>query len=292
MKKSDKIVLTIAGVCLGLGLVLTISGTLLGARFATTNFGLMQIDLYGMNMDFMHRNRQGNAMMDSPDHYTQGGGWRTTLQESYGASQNLISKIDISAGMGEVKITEGKEFAIYVTGNDNGPEIYSKVENGTWTVETRNEDQWLLQNSKLTINITLPRGYTATHFAASIGMGSLEADEIRAQEMTLEVGAGEISVDEAEISRTTVLICGMGQIDIDGGNLFGNTAVECGMGQVNLEIDGRQSDYGCKAEVGMGQVTFGENSVGGVGGDREWNTNSSNLLDISCAMGQVTVDFS
>lgn len=125
---------------------------------------------------------------------------------------------------------------------------------------------------KLKINVSTGtvtlKNITAKTLDADVDMGSLEGQELR-------TGSSELKLDT-------------GSIDVDG-TLKGRNRISCDMGEVNIKTSLPQSAYSIEADIDMGEVTIGNQTVSG--NYVEKNNAVQNGLSLSCDTGTINVDF-
>lgn len=133
-------------------------------------------------------------------------------------------------------------------------------------------------------------GFEGDEINILVGAGELLADRITAGKADFEIGAGYLGIDELTVSGETDVEVSMGQAVI-AGTLSGDLDMECDMGEIVMRLTGSEDDHSYNVECGMGNVTVGNYSHGGVATDKSWNTGKSSGFDINCNMGNVTVTF-
>ena len=137
--------------------------------------------------------------------------------------------------------------------------------------------------------VTLPKGFTADRLELQMGMGFLTADGLAADRSDIELGMGEMTLRDFSSGGCDIGV-GMGSLTIVG-DITGRGAVNCGMGSVEIFLEGRESDYGFDASVGMGSVNIGLHSIDGLGGEMTLNTGAPNFSTVDCGMGSVDIVF-
>lgn len=133
-------------------------------------------------------------------------------------------------------------------------------------------------------------GFEGDEIRILVGAGELLADRITAGKADFEIGAGYLGIDELTVSGETDVEVSMGQAVI-AGTLSGDLDMECDMGEIDMNLTGSEDDHSYNVECGMGNVTVGSYSHGGIATDKSWNTGKSSEFDINCNMGNVTVTF-
>lgn len=231
---------------------------------------------------------QNNAQNDNPAYWGEHqDNDKVFLRESY----TDVTSLEFDIGESIVTVDEGDTFSIVASGT--GKEFSSKVESGKWRIYARGyEKKWKSGKSDqhYTVHITLPRGFVAQTANIDLGMGTMEVERLAAQQAVISVGMGEIEINDLT-SPDTAVDCGMGNIELEGA-MTSKVLVDCGMGNVDLSIRGRESDYGYLASVGMGNIDIGGKSrLAGIAGDSSMGLDRPNQLEISCGMGNISIDF-
>lgn len=267
MSRFYKVVSNIAVVLIGIGVVLGGVGLLLGGRMGDLTAGL--------RFGFPPRI------------------WGSDTVEANYAD---IHTLDFQFEAMDVIIQEGDGFHIKAE-RVNSRRFSTRQDGGRWEIRCDNRSSGL---SKINwgnnwakkapiVVITLPRGFTADRLDLEMGMGFLTAEGLSADHSDIYLGMGEMDLVDFS-SGNCELEVGMGSLTLDG-KLTGNGEVTCGMGSAELFLQGRQSDYGFDASVGMGSVNIGFHSIGGFGGEMTLNTGAPNFYTVDCGMGSVDIVF-
>ena len=159
------------------------------------------------------------------------------------------------------------------------------------------------KNSKLII--TLPDKIYNT-LAINIGAGKVNIEKINANSGTIELGAGNIVIDDIIIEKSLNLENGAGDLNIKNGiinnldlsigagsvtlksKVLGNSKLDCGVGKVNLDLIGTKEDYTLKISKGVGTITVADEKV-----KENYNYGTGiNSIVIDGGVGKVKVNFS
>ncbi len=158
------------------------------------------------------------------------------------------------------------------------------------------------------VEITLPKGKEFRNIDVEIGAGQLEADSLTAEDIEMKIGAGSIIVDsliceegkisvgageaiiKEGISGELDLDVGLGDLQYDG-SLSGDLDADCGMGNMDIRLDNEEEDYDYKIDVGMGDITIGNNSYGGMAQSKEIDHDADAKMDLDCGMGSIKIKF-
>lgn len=133
-------------------------------------------------------------------------------------------------------------------------------------------------------------GFEGEQISILVGAGELLADRVTAGTADFEIGAGYLGIDELTVSGETDVEVSMGAAEI-AGTLSGDLDMECDMGEIVMRLTGSEDDHSYSVECGMGNVTVGNYSHGGIATEKSWNTGKGSEFDINCNMGNVTVTF-
>lgn len=124
----------------------------------------------------------------------------------------------------------------------------------------------------------------------TMGAGMISTGSLTAAEAKLDIAAGELTIDDAKVSRKTEATVSMGNADLKG-TFAGELEVECSMGNLKFTLEGAEQDYNYDIESGLGSVRIGDKRYNDLADDHRINNGGSTMVDISCSMGSVEVDF-
>jgi hypothetical protein len=232
-----------------------------------------------------------------------------------------VEKLNIEIAYGTVEIVEGDQFQI--RGENLVDEKFeTNVENGTWYIKDHRKNKLPLFDHDLPLNgiswskdnspritITLPKDFVADNITLKVHAGEVRANTVRAKRGAFSVGAGTLKVDRLQIledskyqvgvgeiiveqiaAGNVQIVCGVGEVQIDG-TITGESEIQCNIGSVALNLQGKREDYSYLIDSSIGDITIGNESVGGFGKNKRIDNNSENILDIQCNIGEVTIDF-
>lgn len=136
-----------------------------------------------------------------------------------------------------------------------------------------------------------------------VGAGTLNVEDIVAEEVQMELGAGKTYINKIEARRRARIDGGAGVIEIRGGELRnldlelgagkseikarlrGDTRIDSGVGKLDLDLEGQEEGYKITIDKGIGSVTLNGRKLedGGIYGKGE------NLLNIESGVGAVEI---
>ena len=283
MTKFIKTLLSIAGGCLVLGIILSIVGLCLGGRLTSIRVGWDN----GPRVYYTDAFTDGEFGMFRADASGAPSAPGAPSPSSSGSvPTGSVRELEIDISTAEVVIQPGDAYDLQVSGS---PRYESRVSGGVWTIKTTGD--WQLRNwENVKFFITVPRDTVFDEVELSIGAGTLKADGLACRTADLEVGAGEMTVKNLTCTQESSLDVGMGKLTMNGGSLDGKNEVSCGMGVAEVAVS-RPADYGYALESGMGSVTIDDYSHSGMGVELEVNRSAATFYDIECGMGEVTITF-
>lgn len=200
-----------------------------------------------------------------------------------------VRNIELEVTRVEAKIVETDEPNIRVEADVlNELKFRCYQEEDTLKIVTMKNNHFRINHGG-TVIIYVPAGMKFGEADLSIGAGSLNINALTAEELELHVGAGAISAFGIQAGDLSV-DCGAGAIDLEG-IITKDAEIECGMGRVGFSLEGSEEDYSYDLDVGMGAVTIGGGTFGGMAMEKTVNNNSSRHMEIECGMGEVDIAF-
>ncbi len=298
MKKVLKSFLILSGIFIFAGIVtVTVTG-IIAAKNGTSIIDLSNIRL-GAHF--------GDGDIESEDYDMSTGQQTVELSD--------IKGIALSGNYGKVEFVKGDRFAYEIFGGEVDSSMFTHdVENGVWKISIKNKSGFYFFGmgsddhiSKLRITvpsteilddifINLSAGsvnverLAAKNLRIEMGAGSLEADELVADESaTLSVSAGRCKVKNL-IAKNPIFRCEAGQIDARG-ILTGQSEVKCGVGQIGLDAIGNRDDYDYNVKCGVGAIRIDGEQIGGFGTKNSKSHGKENSFKMNCGVGQINLDF-
>ena len=222
----------------------------------------------------------------------------------------VITALDFSFAVGEVELRTGENMEVSVTDMFEGA-ITSKVAGGVWYIEDSLIDSGSVHSDySPAIIITIPEGAKFQMVKLYLAAGLLEAEELSAPEMSLEVDAGSMKVFRLTAKNSLELKNGVGEIkvydaetanmNVDNGIGFvsiigavsGRNFIECGIGEVNLTlVDRKDADFNYKVSCGIGEVQIGDKVFHGASEHIGDDSASADYFDLDCGIGQIAINF-
>ncbi len=155
------------------------------------------------------------------------------------------------------------------------------------------------------LTIYIPDGTVFTEIDITTGAGRFTADQLSAEKLDMEFGAGEVNIGELNATSEADIEGGAGQITIGGGSLndlnfdmgvgelnitsliTGNSELNLGVGEVKITLIGSREEYTVEINKGIGSVRFdGE----GLSTEKTMG-NGQNGVEINGGIGSIEIDF-
>jgi len=292
MKKATRNILLVSFICIIAGIVISCIAVAFGAVdtvVTTAGNGVFnrifdfEFDDWGEITGTSIEQRDGDVMIENAD--------------------NIPTNLKISVGGAEVRIEESSDEHFYLSKRGNCRLSYY-VEDDTLYIKSENKR--MSGNAKIVLKV--PENTSFSDTTIELGAGVLENDvAIVTDELEIEMGAGQVILDDIQIGKGDFEM-GAGELilkeaEIDEmnaeiamgefryvGKLNEKANVECAMGNVDLKIDGNEEDYHGIVECSAGNVSFGNQMSAGII-QKEINADAPKTIDLTCAMGNITVDF-
>lgn len=219
--------------------------------------------------------------------------------QKYTVSENVTQlKINISAA--ELEIISGDIFTV----ESNLKKLTVQENDGKLIIsEKSNFFNASLNNAYL--KLTIPSDFVFSSASITTGAGKVSVDKLSSDNLILELGAGEVTVNNLIAQKNADINGGAGKVNINSGELnnldldigvgqlnligklTGDCEIDCGVGETNLTLTGNNSDYEINLDKGLGNAT-----IDGVLFDRSSHYGSGqNSIDIDGGVGAVNIIF-
>ena len=123
----------------------------------------------------------------------------------------------------------------------------------------------------------------------TVGAGQVDVEVLEANALDIDIGAGQGIIGDFTANRANMHV-GAGQLDITGA-VAERADLDCGIGEITFNVRGSQEEFGHNISVGIGEATFGNLNIAGLGRDSTGNMHLDKIIDINVGIGSVTVNF-
>lgn len=319
--------------CLMTALVLLIVGCVISGVCWMLG-GYRQLDGIS-SIPFVHYRVNGHnwsiGFLDNENEFGKDWEKERYLRIEDGKTINYLSasfkELDVELGACTLYLQESEDDQIYISVEGNSLRHYYLVDGSTLRIRNAGRTK-RIANTSDKVYLRIPAGFQFKEADVMIGAGKLEGGALLAEDLSLDVGAGECSLEkisgrevrlnlgagkirtqmlEAEeltldggageygleglsVTEDMSLTLGMGNARIEG-EIAGNLSVDCGMGSVDMRLAGSEDDHAYDVECNMGTVKVGNRSINGLSSSREWNSGRDSVFEIECSMGNVTISY-
>ena len=211
-----------------------------------------------------------------------------------------ISSLDINLLFTNLIIKQGD--TLYV--ETNNEKVHFDEENNSLKIK-EDSRSWLSQNNKGDLILYLPENSQFKTVKIQAGAGKIHIENLKTDTLSLELGAGETSIQKLNVSENCKIESGAGKVslldgriknlDLDLGvgkfeltsSLLGSNKINAGIGSLELNLLGNKKDYLIKADKGIGTIhvdeaVISDDSTIGTGG---------NTIKIDGGIGNIDVSF-
>lgn len=210
-----------------------------------------------------------------------------------------VRSLEIRINAAELTIEEAKDFSV----ESNLKYLTVSERNGVLSLVEDVKNAGKYNDAVLTLYV--PAGTVFDAVRIKTGAGRLTADELAAESLDLELGAGEVRIGRLEASREADIEGGAGAVVISDGTLrdldlemgvgelsltaalMGDCDLSFGVGESNLTLLGSKDDYRVDMEKGIGGITVDGETFAG---DKVIGT-GANHVDIEGGVGAINLKF-
>ena len=203
---------------------------------------------------------------------------------------DFASDLEISLKYDELLIQEydGDKIRVNVA-NDAKNDVVVKETSGKITItDTRSGNVKM----KKQIKVIVPSGKDFDTVSLGVDMGTIDLEcDLKVQELSVEVGAGEFSGYGNITAAYCDLQVGAGTIDIDQIDVQKLNA-DCGAGEIDMVVTGKEKDYNYNLSCGMGEIDLENSEYSGLGIEKTIsNEGAKKDMVLECGMGEIDVEF-
>ena len=203
---------------------------------------------------------------------------------------DFASDLEISLKYDELLIQEydGDKIRVNVA-NDAKNDVVVKETSGKITItDTRSGNV----KKKKQIKVIVPSGKDFDTVSLGVDMGTIDLEcDLKVQELSVEVGAGEFSGYGNITAANCDLQVGAGTIDIDQLDIQKLNA-DCGAGEIDMVVTGKEKDYNYDLSCGMGEIDLEDSEYSGLGIEKNIsNEGARKDMVLECGMGEIDVEF-
>ena len=211
-----------------------------------------------------------------------------------------ISSLDINLLFTNLIIKQGNNLRV----ETNNEKVHFDEENNSLKIKEDSRN-WLSQNNKGDLILYLPENSQFKTVEIQVGAGKIQIENLVTDFLSLELGAGETSIQRLNVSENCKIESGAGKVslldgriknlDLDLGvgkfeltsSLLGSNKINAGIGSLELNLLGNKKDYLIKADKGIGTIHVDEAVVS----DDSTIGTGENTIKIDGGIGNIDVSF-
>lgn len=220
------------------------------------------------------------------------------IKKTYDISEaKNIKKLNIELSTSNLIIKEGTSFKIETTSNN------ISVDESKDMLKIKEKNNNIVKKEK--VYIYIPDNYYFDIVDISTGVGEANINNLNANEITYEIGAGIVSIEYINILNKSTINCGTGKLNIYNSilnnldlelgvgdsyinsKILGNSKIHSGIGSLLINIIGTVEDYKFNVNKGIGTVKIHDNIMS----DDLIYGEGTNFIDLESGIGSVEVNF-
>lgn len=212
-----------------------------------------------------------------------------TAKQSYQGVRNL--DLEICAGtveLCETKEAEADEIIIYHYGGGN---LYEVKQDGR-DLEIELPDHTRPSNGMETLVIGVPVGYSLGELDIEMKAGSFYADMLYADELSMELTAGEISIQDGSVRYLEAEVSA-GDIECLAA-VSENVGIAVSAGSVDIRMAGEKQDYDYQLQCAGGSIVLEGDEpeeYSALNGSKRIDNHTGRKVELRSNMGTIIVDY-
>ena len=203
---------------------------------------------------------------------------------------DFASDLEISLKYDELLIQEydGDKIRVNVANDTKNDVVVKETSGKIMITDTRSGNV----KKKKQIKVIIPSVKEFDTVSLGVDMGTIDLEcDLKVQELSVEVGAGEFSGYGNITAAYCDLQVGAGTIDIDQLDVQKLNA-DCGAGEIDMVVTGKEKDYNYDLSCGMGEINLEDSEYSGLGIEKNIsNEGAQKDMVLECGMGEIDVEF-
>ena len=213
-----------------------------------------------------------------------------------------VSTLKIDLAYTNLYIKTGEKFEVQT----NNAKITFENNNGSVKIKEENGDWLNSKNIESNLIVYIPENMLEIdEINIDAGAGKINIEKLNTKGLELELGAGEVYIENLAVSVKTKIDGGVGKTELKqcelnnlkaelgmgefkfSGKLTGNSEIDSGIGATNIDLIGEKENYTINASKGLGNITLDGQKIEA---DRNYGT-GENYLYIDGGIGEIKIDF-
>lgn len=210
-----------------------------------------------------------------------------------------ITDLEVDINASSFTVATGSEFSI-----ESNLKYLTVREKGN-TLIIRERSNSLIKHDNPVLTLYIPEGFSFKEADITTGAGKVTVNSLVADNLQLELGAGEVVLNNIIATHEADIEGGAGSLTVNGGifndldvqmgvgalnfksQLTGKSEFDFGVGEANIELIGTKDDYRLEVQKGIGKSYIDGSDIkgGSVYG------NGPNLVSLEGGVGSINVTF-
>lgn len=165
----------------------------------------------------------------------------------------------------QMLVTDEKNISVQIL-NKSEKDVTIQKKNDTLCIKDQRKNT---DKEHVKMIITIPKNKEFEHLDMQIGAGSIECEQVSAQEFDLQAGACEVKIDKCQIAKTA--------------------HVQGGVGEIKMGMVGSKEDYNFEVETGVGDITLYDQKYSSLGKTVTIDNHSDRTLSFECGVGEIEI---
>lgn len=220
-------------------------------------------------------------------------------------------ELDIGASSLQIKYEDIEEYQVQVHQSKRGY-IFCEKAGSVLSIESGIENSVINLGGETgnKITLTIPKEAKLKEIELTLGAGSCTGDKLCASTMSIEIGAGNLEVDELKAEKTMELSVGAGNIEADkiearqleleceAGRCYvkkvttkDDIDLTCDAGYVYIGLQGTEESYNYDLSCAMGSLKVAGQQHSGVDFSKETDHGADKELTAECNVGAIEIEF-
>lgn len=215
---------------------------------------------------------------------------------------NEVSTLKIDLACTNLDIKAGDSFKV----ETNNSKIAFEEKDGSVKIKEENRNWLNNNNSESNLIIYIPEDMIdIDETKIETGAGKINIENLNTQSLCLELGAGDVYLENVTATGDTKIDGGVGKTELKSceinnlkanlgmgefvfnGKLIGKSEIDSGVGAINIKLMDKKENYTIEVDKGLGNVTLDGQKLEM---DRVYGT-GKNYLDIDGGIGSIKIDF-
>ena len=216
------------------------------------------------------------------------------------AISDTVDDLEIDLAAAQLEIISGDKFSVETNHK------YLKLENKSGQLTIKETRQIVgFHSPEARVILTIPEDYTFREAEISTAAGTVKMDALSADKLSLDLGAGEVTIDKLTAGSRARINGGAGQLTINGGSLAnldfdmgvgkvvltsaltGEGKIDYGVGELCLTLIGSAKDYRIELDKGIGEALLDGQKIA----DDTVYGQGENTLEIDGGVGSMDIRF-